>query len=59
MARRHPEAREHDVWFRRQVEEAIREARDPAVQRIPHEQVGAIWRRQRTELVKRAGGKKV
>jgi hypothetical protein len=33
----------------------MREADDPNVKRIPHEEVAADWRRQRAELVKRAG----
>ena len=48
-------AREHDAWFRAGVEQAVREADDPAVKRIPHEEVTAGWRRQRAELAKRAG----
>ena len=48
-------AREHDVWFRAEVERGMREANDPNVKRIPHEEVSAKWRRQRTKLVKRAG----
>jgi len=48
-------AREHDAWFRAEVEQGIREANDPNVKRIPHEEISAKWRRQRTKLVKRAG----
>lgn len=33
------EAREHDKWFRAEVEEAIREADDPDAEFTPHEQV--------------------
>jgi predicted transcriptional regulator len=32
-------AREHDAWFRSEVEQGLREANDPAVKRIPHEEV--------------------
>lgn len=53
--RRQDEAREHDAWFRAQVEQAMREADDPAIERLPHENVGTAWRRQRAELVRRAG----
>jgi hypothetical protein len=53
---RQRETREHDAWFRGEVEQAVREADDPAVRRIPHEEVRSNWRRQRAELVKRAGG---
>lgn len=48
-------AREHDEWFRAEIEQAMREADDPSVKRIPQEEVSTKWRRQRAELVKRAG----
>ena len=38
-----------------EVAQAMLEADDPNVKRIPHEEVVAKWRRQRAELVKRAG----
>jgi hypothetical protein len=44
---------EHDAWFRTEVEQGMREADDPAVTRIPHEEIAANWRRQRAELAKR------
>jgi predicted transcriptional regulator len=47
--------REHDAWFRAEVERGMREADDPSVKRISQEEVSAKWRRQRAELVKRAG----
>jgi predicted transcriptional regulator len=50
-------AREHDEWFRAEVEQAMREADDPNVKRIPHEDVTAKWQRRRAELMKRAGTK--
>ena len=40
MKRAH-EAAAHDRWFRSEVEEALREADDPATVVIPHEQVMA------------------
>jgi len=46
--------REHEAWFRAQVEEGARQADDPAVKRIPHERVADDWRRQRAALVKKA-----
>ena len=55
--RRQREAREHDDWFRGEVERGMREADDPAVRRIPHEDVRSNWRRQRAELAKRAADK--
>jgi predicted transcriptional regulator len=51
------EAREHEVWFRAEVEQGVREADDPLVRRISHEDVTADWHRQRAELVKRPAGK--
>ncbi len=54
---RQQEAREHDAWFRGEVEQGMREADDPAVRRIPHEDVRSNWRRQRAELAKRATDK--
>jgi predicted transcriptional regulator len=54
FVRRQREDREHDAWFRREVERAVREADDPAVRRIPHEDVAGDWRRQRAELAERA-----
>lgn len=57
FVRQRREDREHDSWFRSQVEEGLREADDPAVRRIPNEEVASDWRRQRAELVERAGGK--
>jgi hypothetical protein len=53
FVRRQREAREHDVWFRREVEQAMREADDPSLRRIPHEDVASDWRRQRAELAER------
>lgn len=54
---RQQEAREHEVWFRAEVEQGMREADDPRVERLSQEEVGGNWRRQRAELVKRASGK--
>lgn len=47
--------REHDAWFRDAVARGVREADDPGVKRIPHEEVARKWRRRHEELVKRAG----
>lgn len=46
--------REHDAWFRAQVEEGVRQADDATVARIPHEQIADDWQRQRATLVERA-----
>jgi len=47
--------REHDAWFRAEVEQGMREADDPSIKRIPQEEVSARWRRERAALVKCAG----
>jgi predicted transcriptional regulator len=51
------EAGEHDAWFRDEVERGMREADDPDVHRIPHQDVRSNWRQQRAELAKRAASK--
>lgn len=43
----------HDAWFRAEVAQALREADDPAVQRIPDSDVEASWERKRAKLVRR------
>jgi predicted transcriptional regulator len=50
---REREAREHDAWFRAEVERGLREADDPQVNRLPHDEVRANWHRQRAALIKR------
>ncbi|MBP0579351.1 antitoxin of toxin-antitoxin stability system [Labrys sp. LIt4] len=54
---RQQQAREHDAWFRSEVAQAMREADDPSVARISQDEVSNNWRRQRAQLVERAGGK--
>jgi hypothetical protein len=54
---RQEEEQAHDRWFRGEVEQGMREADDPDVPRIPHDDVRSNWRRQRAELVRRAGAK--
>ena len=41
---RQREAREHDAWFLAEVQQAVREADDPTVPRIPQEKVTSTWR---------------
>lgn len=55
--RRREEAGEHDAWFRGEVGQAMREADDPDMRRIPHNEVRTSWRRQRAELARRANKK--
>ena len=57
FVQRQRQAREHDAWFRAEVEQSMREADNPDTQRIASEDVRAGWRRQRAELEKRAAGK--
>lgn len=51
---REREAREHDAWFRAEVEEGIREADDPNTVWIPHEEVMADLEKRIAELRRRA-----
>ncbi len=44
----------HDAWFGAEVAKGLREADDPTVRRIPHEEIASSWHRQRAELLKRA-----
>lgn len=48
-ARRQREG-EHGAWFRAEVEQALREADDPATRRVANEDVKMDWRRRRAEL---------
>lgn len=59
FVRQQREAREHDAWFRAEVEQALREAADPTVQRISHETVRSSWRSKREKLIERAGGQRL
>ena len=52
--RRQRDAREHDSWFRGEVEQALREVDDPVVRRIPHDEVMAELRARITRVAKRA-----
>lgn len=52
---RQRESREHDAWFRGEVEQGLREADDPAVRRVSHDDAATDWQRQRAVLMQRAG----
>ena len=41
------EMAEHDAWFRTEVKRSLREADDPSVARISHEELRASLRRER------------
>lgn len=51
---RQRDAAAHDAWFRSEIEQAMREADDPATPRIGHDRVESNWRHQRETLIKRA-----
>jgi hypothetical protein len=53
--RRQREIREHDAWFRSEVEQALRELDDPDVELIDNEEIAASWQQQRAALIRRAG----
>ena len=57
FVQRQRQAREHDAWFRAEVEQSMREADDPDTRRISQEDARSSWRRQRAELVKQAAAK--
>jgi len=44
----------HNGWFRAEVEEALKEANDPQLERIPQEKVAASWQARRAELLNQA-----
>ena len=44
---RQREMAEHDAWFRAEIKQSLREADDPNVARIPHEEVREAMRRER------------
>ena len=50
---RQREMAEHDAWFRAEVRQALHEADDPDVARVPHEEVRATLRRERARLSSR------
>ncbi len=57
FVQRQRQARQHDAWFRAEVERGIREADDPDTRLISQEDATESWRRRRSELAKRAAGK--
>ena len=50
---RQREMAEHDVWFRAEVEQSLREADESNLARIPHEEVRTTLRRERARLPSR------
>lgn len=51
------ELREHDRWFRGEIEHAATEADDPATARLAHESVRSSWQQQRAAIERRATGR--
>jgi predicted transcriptional regulator len=51
------ELREHDRWFRGEIDLALSEADDPATTRLAHESVRSSWQQQRATLERRAPGR--
>ena len=49
---------EHDVWFRAEVEQSLREADDPNVELVPHEEVVRKWQARRGQLMRKAKRKR-
>jgi hypothetical protein len=52
------ERAEHDVWFRAEIEQSLREAEDPNVELVPHEEVVRKWQACRGEVTRKAGRKR-
>jgi predicted transcriptional regulator len=48
--RRQQEEVAHEAWFRAEVEQAIREADDPAAEWVPHDMVKQDMARERAQL---------
>lgn len=51
------ELREHDRWFRGEIELALNEADDPATARLAHESVRSSWQQQRAAIERQATGR--
>ena len=51
------ELREHDRWFRGEIEHAVSEADDPATARLAHESVRSSWQQQRAAIERQATGR--
>jgi len=51
------DARDHDEWFRSEVERAVIEADDSATTPVDHAEVLTTWQQQRAEFERRAAGR--
>ncbi len=45
------ECAEHDAWFRAEVKQSLKEADDPNVELVPHEEVVQKWKARGVELI--------
>jgi predicted transcriptional regulator len=52
------ERAEHDVWFRAEVEQSMKEADDPNAELVPHEEVVRKWEARRGKLLRKAERKR-
>jgi predicted transcriptional regulator len=48
----------HDAWFRAEIEQSLKEADDPNVELVPHEEVVRNWQARRGERIKNATRKR-
>ena len=55
FVQRQKDARDHAAWMHREIEQGLREADDPTVRRIPHDDVMAEMTRRVAEASKGAG----
>jgi predicted transcriptional regulator len=51
------ELREHDRWFRGEIDQALGEADDPGTRRLAHETVHSSWQQQRAAIERQATGR--
>jgi predicted transcriptional regulator len=47
------ERAEHDLWFRAEVEQSLKEADDPNAEWVPHEEVVRKWQARRSKLMRK------
>ena len=52
------ERAEHDAWFRAEVEQSLKEADDPNVELVPHEEVVGKRQARRGKLMRKAERKR-
>lgn len=50
-------ARDHDSWFREEIEDALRESEDGNVELVPDEDVEAAWENTRAKILSHRGGR--